>query len=106
MATFIISRHKAAAEFLAEQGFGGAEVVEQADDRFWARVKPGDLIVGTLPVHLAARAFLATWNPFGFLDLDVPPEARGKELSVEDMLAYGASVKWYSVTEIRPPQPK
>ena len=104
MTTFVISRHAAAVDFLAQRGFAGAEVVAHADDDFWSGLTPGDRVVGTLPMNLAARACAATGNPFGFLAVETPPEARGKELSLEDMLAFKASIDWYMVEAANPPK--
>ena len=104
MTTFIVTRHAAAAEFAASRGFGDAKVVAHAGDEFWSGLQSGDCVVGTLPLHLAARACAATGNPFGFLGLDVPPEMRGKELSLDDMLRCKASIEWFRVEAAQPPK--
>lgn len=53
-------------------------------------------VVGVLPLHLASVAELV-----GSIDLpDLKPEQRGKELTVEEMEAAGANLKWYQVFNI------
>lgn len=52
----------------------------------------GYRVIGVLPYHLAALA-AEYWH----LDIDTPPEARGKELTCVDMENYGARLTRYII---------
>ncbi len=52
--------------------------------------------MGTLPVHLVA-ALNEKGACYVHLAVEVPPEARGKELSAEDLERFGARLEAYSV---------
>ncbi|HWO07442.1 MAG TPA: CRISPR-associated protein Csx16 [Candidatus Paceibacterota bacterium] len=104
MTTYVITRHAAASDFVARKGFSGAQVVAHAADDFWAGLKIGDVVVGTLPIHLAARACEITGSPFGFLEVNVPADARGRELSLEEMERFGATISWWSIQAAQPPK--
>lgn len=49
-------------------------------------------IIGTLPVNLAAEVCEAG-GEYWHLTLNVPPEARGRELTAEEMTKFGARVE-------------
>lgn len=61
-----------------------------------ADVAPGDVVIGTLPVNLAAEV-CARGARYLNLSLDLPPEARGRELTADDLESYGARVEEFSV---------
>lgn len=92
--TYFVSRHAGAADWATRYaGFQNVEIVSHFDTDV---VKAGDKIIGTLPVHLAA-AVCAAGAQYHHLVLNLPPEARGKELSADDMAAYGAHTQRFSV---------
>jgi len=74
------------------------------DDSFWASLRKGDLVIGTLPMHLAAQACEITGKPFGFFSMFVPPEERGNELTVKDMESFGAEISWFEVAGMTAPK--
>ena len=89
--TVIVSRHAGAIEWLRRQGITGT-VIEQANV---ADVR-GKVVVGNLPLHLAAAA-----HQVGSIDLPgLTREQRGKDLSAEEMDAAGAVIRWYVVEAI------
>lgn len=96
MTTYFISRHPGAIEWAKKNGFEDAQMVSHFDP---SDVQPGDKIIGTLPVHLAAQV-CENGGEFFHLNLNLPPEARGKELTVEDMEAFGAHLQRYQVRKI------
>lgn len=104
MTAYVISRHTAAVEFLARKGFDGAVVVKHAADDFWSGLKSGDVVVGTLPIALAARACEKTGNPFGFLEVETPPDKRGAELTLDEMIAFKARLSWWNIEAAQPPK--
>ena len=103
MSAFFVSRHEGAHQWLRAQIEGGqmppADVVhlEHLD---LARVQEGDTVLGTLPIALAAMV-RERGARFVNLDLSVPPELRGRELSAAEMRACGATLTEYEVSKRR-----
>ena len=101
-ATWFVGRHAAAAAWARARGLGGTRFVEHLDVD---AVAEGDVVIGTLPVHLAA-AVCGKGARFVFLAMEIPPDARGKELSADDMDRFGARLIEYRIEEVgeyRPP---
>ena len=87
MATYFISRHPGAIEWAAGQA-------SMAIDPFLPhldlpQVQPGDTVIGSLPVNLAAQVCTAGAT-YRHLSLDLPAELRGRELSAGDLQRMGA----------------
>ena len=61
-----------------------------------ARIAAGDTVYGSLPVHLAAEV-CARGARYYHLQLDLPAEARGCELSVDEMRQFGARLMPFRV---------
>jgi CRISPR-associated protein Csx16 len=85
--TLFLSRHPGAVEWARRQGL----VVDQ-----WlahlevAQVLPGDTVIGTLPIHLAAQV-CARGGRYLHLSLDVPPQWRGRELTADELEQAGGA---------------
>lgn len=94
--TFFATRHTGAVEWVARQGIAIDRTVQHLDV---AEVQPGDLVVGTLPVHLAADV-RARGARYLHLVLELPPESRGLELTADDMDRFGARLSEYRVDRI------
>jgi CRISPR-associated protein Csx16 len=93
MATWFISRHAGAIAWAKQQNLG--------IDRWETHIEPesvqaGDVVIGTLPVHLAAE-ICARGAKFYFLTLQLREEQRGQELTVADMQAAECSLQCYQV---------
>ena len=89
--TVIVSRHAGAVEWLAAQGVAGT-VIEQAT----AEDVRGKVVVGNLPLHLAAEA-----HQVGSIDLPgLTREQRGRDLTPAEMDAAGAVIRWYIVAAV------
>lgn len=58
-------------------------------------LEPGDAVVGVLPIQLVAKV-CEKGAKFFALVLDLPLDARGKELTADDMRRYGARLEEYS----------
>ena len=93
--TYFISRHAGAHEWAERQGFV-AEVVSHFDTSV---VKPGDVVLGTLPVHLAAEV-CQNGGRYFHLSMDVPASLRGQELTADMMEKLGASLTEFSIVEV------
>ncbi|BCU08391.1 CRISPR-associated protein Csx16 [Allochromatium tepidum] len=98
MATYFVSRHPGAHDWAAEEGFAVEAVIVHLDP---ALIQPGDRVIGSLPVNLAAEV-CARGARYLHLSLDLPPELRGRELSTEQMRACGARIEEYRITRVEP----
>ena len=88
--SLVVTRHPALVDFLREDGVVGNDVkviahATQDDVR-------GRVVAGVLPMNLAAYAAAVVEVP-----LNLPPELRGKELSLEQMREYAGDPVVYTV---------
>jgi putative CRISPR-associated protein (TIGR02620 family) len=91
MQTLFVSRHSGAKDWLEAHHPELAKTCEYVTQATPSDLE-GKIVVGTLPVHLAALCH-EYWN----LDMEVPLAARGKEFSREDMEKFGAKLTRYKV---------
>lgn len=96
MTTYFISRHPGASEWARHEGIMVDERVAHLDID---RVKSGDTVAGTLPVNLAAQ-ICARGAHYLHLTLEIPAEARGKELSAEQMRQFDARLEPFYVEKL------
>lgn len=97
MTTLFVSRHPGALDWAAGEGLVVDRVVAHLDP---AILQPGDVVIGTLPIHLAARV-CARGGRYLHLSLELPPDWRGRELSAADLRRFGARLEEFRVTAIR-----
>ncbi|SDY15056.1 CRISPR-associated protein Csx16 [Allochromatium warmingii] len=98
MTTYFVSRHPGASNWAAEEGVTVDAVILHLDP---ALVQEGDLVIGSLPVNLAAEV-CARGGRYLNLSLDLPPELRGRELTAEQMRVCGARIEEYRITCVEP----
>ncbi|HUM95558.1 MAG TPA: CRISPR-associated protein Csx16 [Candidatus Competibacter sp.] len=98
MTTLFISRHPGAREWAVEEGIIVDAVIAHLDPE---TVQSGDVVIGTLPIHLAARV-CERGGRYLHLSLELPPDWRGRELSAADLRRFGARLEEYQVTAVRP----
>lgn len=91
MTTYFVSRHPGAVQWAAAQGLDGATLVAHFVPSI---VEPGDFVIGSLPVNLVAQV-CDRGGRYLHLSLDLPPQARGRELSAEEMTEFGARIEEY-----------
>ncbi len=93
MTTYFVSRHPGAIEWVAQQGLHIDAFVEHIDT---TQVQPGDTVIGSLPVNLAALV-CERGGKYWHLSLVRPAELRGCELSATEMQRLGAHLQAYIV---------
>ncbi|RUQ41762.1 MAG: CRISPR-associated protein Csx16 [Candidatus Competibacteraceae bacterium] len=93
MTTYFISRHGGAMDWAQSLGIIVDQVISHFDPEC---VQTGDIVIGTLPIHLAAHV-CAHGGHYLHLSLNVPPEWRGRELSATELRACGARLEGYRV---------
>jgi CRISPR-associated protein Csx16 len=94
--TFFVSRHPGAIDWAKARGIGVDRPVKHLDLN---EIQPGDAVIGTLPVNLAA-AVCAKRARYLHLSLELPEDRRGMELSAADMDRFGARIVEYEIREL------
>lgn len=93
MTTYFISRHSGAMHWAESLGIAVDQVISHFDPEC---VQAGDVVIGTLPIHLAARV-CARGGRYLHLSLEIPTDWRGRELSAADLRQCGARLEAYRV---------
>lgn len=93
MKTWFVSRHPAAIEWAKRQAFTIDNWVGHLNPEL---VAAGDVVIGTLPVHLAEEV-CSRGAAFYFLIVPLELHQRGKELDLAEMQAAACSVQRYRV---------
>lgn len=96
MSTLFISRHPGARQWAEQQGIQVDFLYRYFDPRM---VRPGDLVIGSLPVNLAARV-CELGGRYRHLSLASPPARGGDALSAADMRAFGARLEEYLIFRV------
>jgi CRISPR-associated protein Csx16 len=97
MTTWFITRHPGARDWAEQQQLGIDRYCLHLDP---ADVQAGDTVIGSLPVHLAAAVCAAGARYFN-LSIDLPAEARGKELTAAELNEFNARLEEYQITHIQ-----
>ncbi len=95
MTSFFVSRHEGAVAWAAARGIAAVSVPHLDLNQ----VGPGDVVIGTLPLHLAAGV-CERGARFLSLDMDLPADWRGRALSAAEMEACGARLTEYQVIRV------
>ncbi len=93
MTVIAVTRHAGARDWLARRGIQVDRHTEHLDVDL---IQPGDTVIGTLPVHLAAEV-CRRGARYLHLSLDLPAEYRGRELSTDDLERFNARLEAYRV---------
>jgi CRISPR-associated protein Csx16 len=94
--TYLITRHPGAKLWAEEEGI---TVDAQLDHLEVDRVQDGDIVIGSLPVNLAA-AVCSRGGRYFHLSLELPQEWRGRELTPENMRRFGAQLEEFKVNKL------
>lgn len=87
----LVTRHEALVQYFANTGLTFDKVIAHAT----AEDVTGNDVYGILPLHLASLA-----NTVTTIDMNLPAEMRGKELSLEDIEKYFTGMSTYKVKKI------
>lgn len=96
MSVWFVTRHRGATEWARRRHLIVDHRVTHLDP---AQVQAGDVVVGSLPVHLAATV-CQRGAVYLHLSLDIPPTARGRELEPDELDTYGARLEAYEVRAV------
>ena len=91
--TYFVTRHPGAVEWAKEQHLQVDAFVTHLDPE---TIVPGDTVIGSLPVNLAAH-ICERGAEYRHLTLELPEQARGEELDTAAMYRYGARIETFSV---------
>jgi putative CRISPR-associated protein (TIGR02620 family) len=87
----LVTRHEALIEYFSNMGTTFDKVITHAT----VEDVTGNDVYGVLPLHLASLA-----NTVTTVDMDLPAEMRGKELSLSDIETYFTGMSTYQVKKI------
>lgn len=91
---YFVTRHNGAILWARDAGIRARKITQ---DNFDVNiVQAGDIVMGTLPVHLAGDV-LHRGGHYWHLSMEVPLALRGKELTAEQMRACGARLEEFRV---------
>ena len=93
MTTYFVTRHPGAVDWAGQHGIAVDVTVAHLDV---GTIQPGDRVLGTLPVQLAATV-CERGGRFFNLSLDVPVELRGRELSAAELMRCNARLEEFTV---------
>lgn len=96
---FFVTRHSGAREWAARHGHDNAILVSHLDAATLQSLQPGDGVLGTLPVHLAAEVCRRGAH-YLHLSIDIPPADRGRDLGADEMEAFGARLEEFIITQV------
>ncbi len=94
--TWFVSRHPGAVEWAERRGLRVERCVAHLDV---SQVAAGDTVIGTLPINLAAEV-CARGAQYLNLSLELPEEARGRELSADELERCGARLEAYTIVPV------
>lgn len=93
MTTWFVSRHAGAVDWIRRQGYALDRIVDHLEA---AHIAAGDIVIGNLPLNLAAQVCARGARLF-VLVVDLPRELRGRELDADTLERYGARLERYHV---------
>ncbi|MDR0578103.1 MAG: CRISPR-associated protein Csx16 [Candidatus Accumulibacter sp.] len=96
MTVFFVSRHPGALEWMRRNRVAFDRHAPHLDIE---AVRPGDTVIGSLPVNLAAEV-CARGAAYRHLSLKITAPDRGRELSAEELEGYGVTLATYEIKEI------
>jgi CRISPR-associated protein Csx16 len=96
MTTYFVSRHPGAVSWAREEGIAVDRQVDHLDIDL---IRPGDTVIGSLPVNLAAEVCVRGAR-YLHLSVKLPSGLRGAELSAEQLRECGARLEEFSISQL------
>ena len=96
---WLVSRHPGAIAWMTEQHIAFDEHVKHLDVQ---RIQPGDTVIGSLPIHLAAQV-CARGASYLNLSIELPFELRGRELSSQTLTHHQARLEAFHISPATSP---
>jgi CRISPR-associated protein Csx16 len=93
---YLVTRHSGAKKWIEKNGISIDKHLLHLDTSIICK---GDIVVGTLPVHLAANV-CEKEAQYVHLCLDIPKELRGVELTIEMMENINISLGRYDIKKV------
>ena len=97
--TWFVTRHAGALEWLRQEHEELAQGARHVAHFDVDAIEAGDVVIGVLPVNLIADV-IDRGAEYHHLSMQVPAEARGKELAAEDMRAFGARIERFQAAAL------
>lgn len=97
MSTLFVTRHAGARDWLARRGHAVDRITDELTDADLATLGPGDIVIGTLPVALAAAVCARGAQYLNLVIPAVPRELRGQELDADMLTRLGARIEAFEV---------
>lgn len=97
MSTVFVTRHPGARDWLARHGHSVDRTVDELTAADIAALSPGDTIIGTLPVALAAAVCARGARYFNLVIPSVPRELRGQELDADMLEQLGTRIEAFDI---------
>ncbi len=91
---YFVTRHRGAITWASQAGVKARKITMEHFDV--SIVNPGDFVIGTLPVHLAAEVN-ARGGHYWHLSMEIPIESRGQELSADQMRQFNARLEEFRI---------
>jgi len=101
MREIFVTRHSGAVDWAIRHNYISpdkeVEVISHFGDENINSLKEGDVVRGTLPINIV-QELNAKGVHYWHLSLNIPADARGRELTADDMDNFGCSLIQYSVS--------
>lgn len=97
MSTVFVTRHPGTRDWLARHGHSVDRTVDELTAADIAALSPGDTVIGTLPVALAAAVCARGARYLNLVIPSVPRELRGQELDADRLEQLGTRIEAFEV---------
>lgn len=96
MTNYFVTRHKGAINWAKEQGIEAKHIAHLEPEI----IKKGDMVLGTLPVSVAAEVIEQGARYLHLTFENLPQSERGRELSASEMQDFGAKLEEYEIRRV------
>lgn len=95
MTAYFVTRHPGALDWAQRRGIEAVRVAHLDP----TQIAAGDIVMGTLPIHLACEV-CTMGGRYLHLELDLPADARGRDLSADELTAFGARLTEFVIRRV------